>query len=135
MNERGGKGASFGANARVYRGSLRRANFASPARDAGKHTLHTEERSVHLMWSRLNLPSSTPDSLSGQPSMRERAVEAAFDSPLTVSYGLGPGQDIASCRMFDLPSKPPSTLEPSGPPSLTLPPVFLPPAAAAALSP
>lgn len=35
----------------------------------GKHTLHTEERNVHLMWSRLNLPGLHPDSLSRQLSM------------------------------------------------------------------
>lgn len=50
----------------------------------------------------------------------EGAEAVAFDSPLTVSYGLGPGQDIASCRMFDLPSKPPSTLEPSSRPLVRL---------------
>lgn len=37
------------------------------------------------------------------------------------------GQDIASCRMFDLPSKPPSTLELSGSPSHVTPTIPFPP--------
>lgn len=107
--------ASALARTRVHRGSLRRANLA--ARDAGEHTLHTEERNVHLMWSRLNLPSPTrPDSLSRLPPLGRREgsyVRFTLNGILQARLG----QDIASCRMFDLPSKPPSTLEPSSPPS------------------
>lgn len=59
----------------------------------GKHTLHTEERNVHLMWSRLNLPGSTSIRCRGSPHWggggNSGGEAVTFDSPLTVSYRLG----------------------------------------------
>lgn len=86
----------------------------------GKHTLHTEERNVHLMWSRLNLPGSTSIRCRGSPrwgwrEQRRRSGYVRFALNGILQARLE--QDIASCRMFDLPSKPPSTLEPSSSPS------------------
>lgn len=115
---------------RVHCRSLRRANFASPAWGCrlAYFAYCREVRPFDVVTTKP--PGLHLDSLSRQLPMERResgCVRFALNGILQARLG----QDIASCRMFDLPSKPPSTLElslslpPSHPP--TLRPPFPPP--------